>query len=176
MPNTTHYTPDIFTLVPMSALSKRHFDIHPIWSEYYDYEERDEIIAWGVDPQWLASELERVHSGHDHCAYPILRPYPLPERMRLYIRARITTVDGRTFDGQVMNEDAFALSIFINDDEYCFSRDKILDDLNRKELARLHLVLGASTDQLFPVRYETDFVDSEDQLITGAFSIGVIAS
>jgi len=176
MPITAHYAPDIFTLVPMSALSKRHFDLHPIWPEHYDYEERDEIIAWGVDAQWLASELERVHTGNDHCVYPILRPYPLPERMRLYIRARITAVDGRTFDGHVMNEDAYVLSIFVNDDEYRFSRNEILNDLNRKELARLQAALGASTDQLFPVQYETDFVDSEDKLIAGVFSIGEIAS
>ena len=72
---TDHYLPDVFALVPMSELSKHHFDLHPIWSEHYDYDERDEIIDWGVDPRWLAEELDRVHTGNDHCAYPILRPY-----------------------------------------------------------------------------------------------------
>ena len=42
---TDAYGPDIFTLVPKSQLSKRHFDIHPIWSEYYDYDEREEMKA-----------------------------------------------------------------------------------------------------------------------------------
>src|SRR5690348_14821330 len=46
------YHPDLFTLVPKSQLSKRHFDIHPIWSEYYDYEEREEIVSWGVNREW----------------------------------------------------------------------------------------------------------------------------
>jgi hypothetical protein len=86
---TGTYPPNIFMLVPMSQLSKRHFDLHPIWSEHYDYEERDEIVSWGVDRQWLERELDRVDSGSDHCAYPILRPYPLPNRMRLYAQATL---------------------------------------------------------------------------------------
>jgi len=99
MSETFQYSSDIFTLVPMSELSKQHFDRHPIWSEYYDYDERDEILSWGIDPLWLEAELKRVHTENDHCAYPILQPYPLPERMRLYIKAQITTFDGQFLKG-----------------------------------------------------------------------------
>ena len=173
---TAQYSPDIFTLVPMSALCKRHFESHPIWSEHYDFDEREEIVAWGVDPQWLASELERVDTGDDHCAYPILRPYPLPERMRLYMRAGITTKDGRTFVGYVMNEDAYVLSIFANDDEFCFSRNRMLGDMNDEELQRMAATLGCSPASLFPVKYETDFLDSDDKAIAGVFSLSENAS
>lgn len=170
LPITSSYAPELFKLVPMSALSKFHFDEHPIWSEHYDYEEREEIAGWGIDPKWLAAELDRVHTGNDHCAYPILRPYPLPNRMRLYIKARITTAGNEQFDGYVMNEDAYVLSIFAADDEYCFSRNGMLNDLNRKELARLKAAVKQSTDDIFPVKYETDFLDSEGNVIAGTFS------
>lgn len=155
----------------MSALSIQHFESHPIWSEYYDYEEREEIVAWGVDPEWLASELERAHTGNDHCAYPILRPYPLPERMRLYIRAIITSKSGRTFVGHVMNEEADVLSIFTNGDEFRFSRRDMLSDLNDKELKRMAAAIDSSASDLFPVTYRTEFLDSEDQPIAGVFSL-----
>jgi len=46
---TSAYSTEIFTLIKMSELSKIHFDEHPIWSEHYDYDERQEIIDWGVD-------------------------------------------------------------------------------------------------------------------------------
>ena len=177
MPITERYSPEIFTLVPISALSKQHFDSHPIWSEYYDFDEREEIAAWGIDPQVLASELDRIHTGNDHCAYPILRPYPLPNRMRLYIRARITLKNGQTLVGHVMNEDAYVLSIFANDDdEFCFSRNDGLRDLNEKELGRMAEALGCSTDELFPATYATDFLDSENNLIAGVFSLTENAS
>lgn len=155
----------------MSALSKQHFDSHPIWSEHYDYEEREEIIAWGINPQWLASELERVHTGNDHCAYPILRPYPLPERLRLYVRAMITSNDGRTFAGYVMNEEAYVLSIFANEEKFTFSSNGHLSDLNGKELERFARSIGHSGNNLFPVRYQTEFLNSEGNLIEGVFSL-----
>jgi len=176
VPITSNYKADIFKLVPMSALSKSNFDEHPIWSEYYDYEEREEIAGWGIDPKWLAAELDRVHTGNDHCAYPILRPYPLPDRMRLYIKARITTAGNDYFDGYVVNEDAYVLSIFAADDEYCFSRNGMLNDLCRKEIDRLKASIRQSTDDIFPVRYETDFLDSGGNVIAGTFSLGTNAS
>ena len=176
MPITKQYSPDIFTLVPMRALSKQHFESHPIWSEHYDYEEREDIVAWGIDPQWLASELERVHSGNDHCAYPILRPYPLPDRMRLYIRAMITLQNGQTCVGYVINENAYFLSIFANEDEFCFSSNGMLSDLNDKELKRLAVAIGCSPNDVFPVTYKTEFLDSEDNVIEGVFSLTENAS
>src|SRR4051812_3470710 len=118
---TGSYPPDIFMLVPKSQLSKHHFDLHPIWSEFYDYEERKEIISWGVNPDWLEVELERVHDGSDHAAYPILRPYPLPERMRLYIKARFVTADGTRLDGCIMNDDALCIRLFADEGKYPFS-------------------------------------------------------
>lgn len=153
----------------MSTLSKKHFDMHPIWSEYYDYDERDEIVDWGVDPQWLVAELERVHDCSDHCAYPILRPYPLPDRMRLFIRARIKTADGNSLDGYVLNDDAYVLCIFTPDCEFGFSRHSALGDLDRKNLEGLAEALGRQTDGIFPLAYETEFLDSHDNRIRGIF-------
>ena len=166
---TSSYSPEIFTLVPMSQLSKRHFDLHPIWSEFYDYEEREEIVSWGVDQKWLEEELENVHSGNDHCAYPVLRPYPLPERMRLYIRARFITASGMNLEGYVMNEDAFVVTLFVGKDEHNLSRHPILADLNAASLRSLQEAIGRSGDAIFPLKYETDFLGTNDALMSGTF-------
>lgn len=173
MPIAHHYSPEIFQLVPMSTLGKQHFEAHPIWSEHYDYDERDEIVAWGVEAEWLASELERVHTGNDHCAYPILQPHPLPSRMRLYIRARITTAAGQELDGYVMNENAFVMCVFVDEKEFSFSRHSSLSDLNQKDLESLAAALGCPTESVFPLTYETDFLGPDDVLIAGTFSPGM---
>lgn len=125
----------------------------------------------GRDRQWLEAELERVDTGNDHCAYPILRPYPLPERMRLYIRAIVRSRSGQSFFGYIMNNDAYALCIVVNGDEFFFSRNHILRDLNRQSLKRMAATIGCSPTDLFPVSYETDFLDSEDKPIEGVFSL-----
>lgn len=166
------YHPDLFTLVPKSQLSKRHFDMHPIWSEYYDYDEREEIASWGVNREWLDRELLRVHEGSDHCAYPILRPYPLPDRMRLYIRARFVTAGGARLDGYVMNDDAFVATLFASDSEYAFSRHSALGDLNDRSLRALKAAIGRDDDPIFPLQYETDFLGLEDAPIAGTFTAG----
>ena len=172
MPIKERFSPEIFKLVRTRELSKRHFDMHPIWSELYDAEEFDEIVSWGVDPAWLAAEIERVHDGSDHAAYPVLQPYPLPGRMRLFMKARLITAGGTIVDGCVMNENAFVLKVFADDQKFTFSRHAELADLNRPELKRLQRALGKPDDPVFPLRYETDFLDHEDQPIAGEFIAG----
>lgn len=171
MPITGTYPPDVFTLVPMSQLSKRHFDLHPIWSEHYDFDEREEIISWGVGREWLERELQRVNDGNDHCAYPILRPYPLPDRMRLYIKARFVTAGGSRLDGYVMNDDAFVVTLFAGGGEHTFSRHPALGDLNGRSLHRLKQAIGCADDPVFPLRYETDFLGPGDVPIAGRFTV-----
>ncbi len=167
---TRTYPPDVFTLVSMSQLSKRHFDLHPIWSEHYDYDEREEIVSWGVNREWLERELDRVHDASDHSAYPILRPYPLPYRMHIYVKARFVTAGGMRLVGYVMNEDAFVVTLFLGDGAYTFSRHSALGDLNGQSLRALRRTIGCGDDPIFPLRYDTDFFGLNDALIAGTFT------
>ncbi|MEM1094131.1 MAG: hypothetical protein AAGJ10_05970 [Bacteroidota bacterium] len=152
----------------MSQLAEQHFQVHPIWSEYYDYDERGEIISWGIDPAWLNDELEAVHDGNDHCAYPVLRLYPLPVRMRLYIKATFQTPEGRMLDGFVVNDDAYAITIFFQGEQFIFS--KCLSDLAEKECARLGEALTMDGEAIFPLSYVTDFKGHDGRIIQGVFN------
>lgn len=172
---TSSYPPDIFQLVLMTELSKRHFDLHPIWSELYDFEEREEIVSWGVDREWLEREIERVQTGNVHCAYPILRPYPLPHRMRLYVKARFVTAGGTKLDGFVMNNNAFVVKLFAGAGQYWFSRNTDLSDFNDQSLRELKETIAQPDDPIFPLRYETDFLGHDGALIAGSYSAGVKA-
>lgn len=165
------YPSDVFTLVPMSQLSKQHFDLHPIWSEYYDYDEREEIVSWGINPEWLEHELQQVHNGSDHCAYPILRPYPLPDRMRLYIKARFVTIGGTKLDGYIMNDDAFVVTLFADGGMFDFSRHPALDELNSRSLHALKMAIERDNDPIFSLQYETDFLREDDSPIAGTFTM-----
>jgi hypothetical protein len=166
----TVYPPSIFMLVPKSQLSRRHFDLHPIWSEHYDGDEREEIVQWGVDRRWLEAELARVDSGDDHCAYPILRPYPLPYRMRIYIKARFTTPAGSTLDGYVVNDAAYAIGLFVGEDEFFSSSHPIFKKDNVDLRDQLQQAIGRLEDPIFPLRYETDFIGHDGTLIAGLFT------
>lgn len=164
------YDPTIFQLIPSSQLSEQHFQIHPVWSEYYDYDEREEIISWGINPTWLQDEMERVHHGNDHCAYPVLQPYPLPERMRLFVKATLQTPRGSKLDGYVVNDDAYAIEIFYKGDGFSFSEHPLLRDLAEAEHARLLQVLETKEASVFPLSYVTGFRGHDDKEIAGLFN------
>jgi hypothetical protein len=96
----------MFKLIRGSELSKEHFEEYPVWSEYYDYEEFDEIVGWGIDKDWLEKELKLKDDGSEHCVYTVLQTSPLPDRMRIFIKAAFRTYSGAELTGYVMNEDA----------------------------------------------------------------------
>ncbi len=96
------YDPALFVMKSLNDLDASDIVRHPIWSEYYDYTERQEILDWGVSPDVLDRLLAEHHTGNVHAVYTVLKPIPLPDRMRLYIRARFTTADGDEYDGYVV--------------------------------------------------------------------------
>lgn len=167
---TTQFDPHLFRLVRMSELSRQHFNDHPIWPEYYDPDELAEIASWGVDPVWLNQQLADTNDGNDHWAYPILRPYPLPERMRLYIKARFSTAGGATLDGFIMNQDAFCITLFLPGDDLVFSRHPLFATEMARQTIALRHTLHRTDDPIFPMRYQTEFLARDNTPIAGTFS------
>ena len=162
------YSPDIFQLVPRSQLSEQHFQMHPIWSEYYDYDEREEIISWGIDPTWLTNELEKIHDENDHGVYPILRPSPFPERMRLFVKATFKTPGGNRLTGSIVNENAYAITIFHRGNLFPFCQH--VRDLAVEEHNRLLKALDMKEESIFPLSYVTSFKGHDDKEIEGVFN------
>lgn len=159
----------------MKSIAELHpmdFVRHPLWSEYYDHTERQEILEWGVDAAHLDQLLAQYHTGNTHAFYTVLKPHPLPDRMRIYIRTSFTTPNGDCFDGYVVNDDAYCYSVFVCGREYSFRRDRVLDEFSIKALADLRASLNTPNYQLFPLRYETEILDLEDRLIAGVILNG----
>ncbi len=155
----------------MSQLGEQQFALHPIWSEFYDNDERHEIVSWGVDAQWLDEQLRGTDIGNDHWAYPVLRPEPLPERMRIYIGASFTTPTGNTLRGFVVNPDAYCLTVFAAQQNFTLSNHPGIADLTYRSVANLAKTLHTTSDALFPLRYETEFRDRTNNLIQGTFEL-----
>ena len=40
-----------FRLIPLSQLDEGCFDEWPVWSEFYEPDELEDIESWGIDPQ-----------------------------------------------------------------------------------------------------------------------------
>ena len=158
----------LFRLVPENEFTYAHLEEYPVWSEFYDYDEREEIIEWGIDPEWLDQELARHQSGNIHPVYPLLEVNPFPARSHLYIRARFETPAGQSLVGYIINEDASpAISIFYGGRLFSFNRVMFEWGMASKEA--LQQLLPNSADPILPLKYETDFTDDEGNKIEGVF-------
>ena len=160
-----------FRVLRQSLLAEQDFDAYPVWSEYYDYEELDDIEKWGLNRDDVMRLFAENSRGNEHCVYTMLESNPFPERMRLFIRATITTVAGRKLKGYIMNENAFCMGIFLNGDEFVFSSHPMLASENAEREQLLRRALGVD-ELIFPLNYETDFERRDGTRIAGAFSPG----
>jgi len=157
-----------FRVLPQSQLGEEAFDYYPVWSEHYDYEEIDDIVRWGLDQERVLQMFKANSDGNEHCVYTLLESNPFPPRMRLFVRASIETADGKLLKGHVVNEDAYCLTIFHGGESFHFSTHPLLKDLNQQQERALLASLGTEA-QVFPVRYRTEFNDTDGQLIAGKF-------
>jgi hypothetical protein len=157
-----------FRLVSEEDFGPVHLDEYPVWSEFYDHAERNEIVAWGIDAAWLDAELAAYHTGNAHPVYPLWEVNPFPPRMRIFIRAQFKTAAGQELHGYIVNEDAHpAIAIFYGSETFYFNRLLCTD--GEQEAAHLRAALPDSSDPIFPLRYEADFTDTDGEPIAGTF-------
>jgi hypothetical protein len=102
----------MFELVPESKFGEPHIVAHPVWARFYDPDEIDEIVGWGIDRDTLIRRLNEKHDGSDHAMYPVLQTDPLPESLDLYIQADFVTPDGKQLAGYLSGIEAHVVTIF----------------------------------------------------------------
>ena len=158
-----------FRVITQSQLSEQEFDDFPVWSEHYDFEEIEDIERWGLDRSTVLSLFERYSPGNEHCVYTLLQSNPFPERMRIFIRAKLQTASGDQLKGYIMNENAFCLGVFHKGMEYIFSRHPQLEDENNKHKVELAKSTGINPDSIFPIHFETEFNTKNGDQIAGVF-------
>jgi hypothetical protein len=161
-----------FRLIPKSQFSCKHLEEYPVWAEFYDDWEREEILGWGIDEVWLDQEFDKHHDGSDHAMYPLLDVNPFPTRVRIYVRARFRTPAGQNLLGcLILKRDAPPVVIAITYDGQEFSFSNIIPDWANKNKEALKRLLPDPEDPVFPIVYETDFTDEAGRTIEGAFDL-----
>ncbi|MBB4839832.1 hypothetical protein HNP52_002924 [Sphingomonas kyeonggiensis] len=100
-----------FHLKPEDALSSRDFNERPLWAGYYEPDDVDDIVRWGVPEAEVRAALDEVGWADDHY-------FPLPvEAARSYwMRGKLYAVtatlpDGTEHTGYV-GEDHSYLAVF----------------------------------------------------------------
>src|SRR5687768_4775717 len=104
---------NIFRIVTAKDFTPEVFTYHPLWSEFYDFHELDDIQRWGLDRQAVHEELKSKTIEQQHPFYTIPQSEFPPDRMRYFCLANLTTKTGRLLQGSIMNDGELIIEIFI---------------------------------------------------------------
>ena len=151
-------------------LERDDFEYWPVWSEHYDYEEIEGIEKWGVDKQWALDKFKEFDTGGSHPHYTVLDLNNLPlDNIRIYIKAKFNLPNGQELNGYIMNLAELCIGIFGGDKDYLFSNHEMLSD----EMTVLHEQAAKefNVNSLFPLKFETEFRDSDGKPIMGIYKL-----
>lgn len=155
-----------------SVLKPLDFDYHPIWSEYYDFEELEEIESWGLSRIEVQKELKLKTIDQKHPYYTVpLECFP-PERMRFYTKANLITVNGINIKGAVVNEGNLTISVFLDQNKMVtLSNHELLSDLVLEELNSISEFFKIDIRNLLNFQFVTEIPNNEELRIKGNFCL-----
>lgn len=90
-----------FLLKPIASLTEADFETSPLWAGYYEPDDLDEIIRWGIPEASARKALDQIGWEDDHY-FPLPVEAAASEWMRgKFYAATVTDVQGRVFMGFV---------------------------------------------------------------------------
>ncbi|WP_299769018.1 hypothetical protein [uncultured Pseudoteredinibacter sp.] len=148
-------------------LKPSDFSEHEVWSEYYDFDELEELRSWGVAEHQINELLSIAKEGSGHPYYPIPRSVSLPDRMRVYILSKFITANGDELRGIIINPNPFVFGIFCGNGIVMFSQN--LKDFWSKSEEKVRSSYNTGQSPIFPLQYSAIKPDSEGNQIMGVF-------
>ena len=148
-------------------LKPADFMNHEVWSEYYDFEELEELKSWGVEKRYIDELLEIAKEGADHPYYTVPKTEILPDRMRIFVSSEFISNTGRVFEGVVVNPNPFVIGLFCNDEIQMFNPNLMDFWKQSEEIVRSTYDVGA--EPIFPLKYTTNYKDAGGSVVKGTF-------
>jgi len=161
-----------FKIIKESELAPKMFEFHPVWAEYYEPDDLEDIISWGYDRESVKSDLFSKHDGSDHAYYTVpIERFP-PNNIRFFTLANLFTKSGIKLKGTVMNSGQLVIEIFLDDNRsIALSCYPDLYDLNKHELNKVATELNLDPLDLEEIRFQTTIVDQDGFPIEGFFRL-----
>jgi hypothetical protein len=160
---------ETFTIIPDSELLPKRFEEHPVWASYYEPEDMDCIVSWGIERELVERLLKEVmiaHPGDDYF-FPVLGGKRLMSFMFLHIKADFVTADGTQLNGWVGGADPHCIGIFLGEREFLFNHN--MPKEAEREISIIRRISGLPLKRFFPLHYSTEFEDDEGNRIEGEF-------
>lgn len=160
-----------FRIIRSNEFNSNRFKEYPLWSEFYDYDELNEIEEWGYDKELTLKEftIKNIQGQHPYYSAPIAS-FPL-ERMRYFTKSKFITKNNFELDGIIMNEGDLAIGIFIDDEIEILSNHPTLHDLMKNNLEKIANHFQIKTENLTKLKFETVIPKENKNKIRGIWKI-----
>lgn len=139
----------------------------PVWSEFCDLDEIEELREWGIHKRFVDELLEIAGNGSSHPYYPIPEMARLPARQRIYIASKFHTLSGFELEGMVVNPEPFVIGLFKRAEIELFNLNLI--EFWKESERRLRTQFDFGESDIFPLEYDTRFRDSAGIAVKGTF-------
>ena len=158
-----------FKIIESRKLSPDKFREYPLWSEYYDFEEIEDIQGWGFKKDDVIKELKKKEIDGHHplytapiCEFPIIR-------LRYFTKTKFKTKEGAVLEGAIMNDGSSVIYIFIGDEYLTINNHPLLRELNNKSLQKISNFYRLPMISLNQLEFETEIPVDKDKRIKGIF-------
>ena len=160
-----------FRIISSEEFNSDRFREHPLWSEYYGYDELNEIEKWGYNKKRILDELlsKAIDSQHPYYSVPI-RSFPL-DRMRYYTRSKFRTRNDLELDGAIMNEGELVIILFLDDEFEILNRNPILRTEMKQSILKVANHHQIKPEELNELTFETVIPIAIENRIRGQWVI-----
>jgi hypothetical protein len=156
----------MFTLISWLELSPRHFKQYPVWAEYSEPDDINEIVSWGLERRAVVHQLEQTGFSDQH-VFPVLKTDPLPCFRFLFLKAEFRAADGARLTGYVIGQRPYCVGVFAAAE--CFLFNENLPEMAGEQIDRLRRAARLPLTPFFPLRYSTAFRRDDGTRVEGEF-------
>lgn len=146
-----------FELIHEDVLNPKKFEEYPIWASYYEPEDVDSIVSWGIDRDSIVSKLESI-GWSDNYLFPVLNPEDAEGFMFVFYKATFETPSGNKFKGYVINS-GYAIRVYCSGEEFGFNLN--LTEFARESETKLIKTSKVKDKTIFPLKFKIESINKE---------------
>lgn len=157
------------------CLNRKHFNISPIWCEYYEPSELDDIEEAGVPKAWLYDHiLEPMKGSNEHPIYTIEGKTDYSKREFLYVYSELSILNYK-LNGYlcVVAGKVSSIVIFLDDITVDLFSSELFADENKAALEELASFLGDKELKVDHINYSVKVGWVSQFPLEGEFSVPV---
>jgi hypothetical protein len=160
-----------FRIIKADEFNAERFKEYPLWSEYYDFDELNEIEEWGYNKESILQELKtkEIENQHPYYTAPI-ESFPL-ERMRYFTRSKFRTINNIELDGAIMNTGELVIMLFLGNDYEILNRNPLLHSELKESVIKIANYYKIQPEELSDLTFETIIPKESKNRIKGIWKI-----